>query len=50
MTELYTDWRNIPDSARGAIAALGNFDCVHLGHGICCARCTARGRTRGWEW
>lgn len=32
MTELYTDWRNIPDSARGAIAALGNFDGVHLGH------------------
>ena len=32
MTELYTDWRRVPDSARGAIAALGNFDGVHLGH------------------
>ncbi len=32
MTELYTDWQDIPSSARGAIAALGNFDGVHLGH------------------
>ena len=32
MTRLYTDWRNIPADARGAIAALGNFDGVHLGH------------------
>lgn len=29
---LHTDWRNIPDAARGAVAALGNFDGVHLGH------------------
>ncbi|AHI26427.1 bifunctional riboflavin kinase/FAD synthetase [Komagataeibacter swingsii] len=29
---LHTDWRNIPDTARGAVAALGNFDGVHLGH------------------
>ena len=32
MTELYTDWRRVPASARGAIAALGNFDGVHRGH------------------
>ena len=32
MTKIYTDWRNIPAAARGAIAALGNFDGVHLGH------------------
>ena len=32
MTELYTDWRAVPPAARGAIAALGNFDGVHLGH------------------
>ncbi len=32
MTRLYSDWRNIPSEARGAIAALGNFDGVHLGH------------------
>lgn len=32
MTELFTDWRKIPDQARGAVAALGNFDGVHLGH------------------
>jgi len=32
MTALYTDWRQIPDEARGAVAALGNFDGVHLGH------------------
>ncbi|NHN83512.1 bifunctional riboflavin kinase/FAD synthetase [Acetobacter musti] len=30
--ELYTDWRAIPAQARGAVAALGNFDGVHLGH------------------
>lgn len=29
---LHTDWRAIPDSARGTVAALGNFDGVHLGH------------------
>ncbi|GAB6966945.1 bifunctional riboflavin kinase/FAD synthetase [Komagataeibacter kakiaceti JCM 25156] len=29
---LHTDWRDIPDSARGAVAALGNFDGVHVGH------------------
>lgn len=29
---LYTDWRSIPSEARGAAAALGNFDGVHLGH------------------
>ncbi|NHO33228.1 bifunctional riboflavin kinase/FAD synthetase [Acetobacter fallax] len=30
--KLYTDWRAIPAHARGAVAALGNFDGVHLGH------------------
>lgn len=29
---LHTDWRNVPPEARGAVAALGNFDGVHLGH------------------
>ncbi len=32
MAELFTDWRQFPESARGAVAALGNFDGVHLGH------------------
>ncbi len=32
MTELHTDWRRVPEAARGAILALGNFDGVHLGH------------------
>lgn len=27
-----TDWRTIPEEARGTVAALGNFDGVHLGH------------------
>jgi riboflavin kinase / FMN adenylyltransferase len=26
------DWRNLPEEARGASLALGNFDGVHLGH------------------
>ena len=29
---IYQDWRNLPDAARGASVALGNFDGVHLGH------------------
>jgi riboflavin kinase/FMN adenylyltransferase len=33
MTILHTDWRQVPDTARGASLALGNFDGVHLGHG-----------------
>ncbi|MFT8718543.1 bifunctional riboflavin kinase/FAD synthetase [Acetobacter sp.] len=30
--QLHTDWRDIPAEARGCVAALGNFDGVHLGH------------------
>ena len=29
---IYRDWRDLPDEARGASVALGNFDGVHLGH------------------
>ena len=28
----FTDWRDLPADARGAVVALGNFDGVHLGH------------------
>lgn len=30
--QIHTHWTQIPDSARGASAAIGNFDGVHLGH------------------
>jgi len=30
--QLHTDWAGLPDEARGATVALGNFDGVHLGH------------------
>jgi riboflavin kinase/FMN adenylyltransferase len=30
--QIYRDRRNLPDAARGAAVALGNFDGVHLGH------------------
>ena len=29
---LFKDWQGLPDDARGAAVALGNFDGVHLGH------------------
>ncbi len=29
---IFHDWRALPDHARGATVALGNFDGVHLGH------------------
>lgn len=29
---VFRDWRDLPDDARGASVALGNFDGVHLGH------------------
>ncbi len=29
---IFNDWRGLPDDARGATVALGNFDGVHLGH------------------
>ncbi|MBV8702115.1 MAG: bifunctional riboflavin kinase/FAD synthetase [Acetobacteraceae bacterium] len=29
---VFRDWRGLPDAARGASVALGNFDGVHLGH------------------
>ncbi len=29
---LHRAWRGLPDSARGAVVALGNFDGVHTGH------------------
>lgn len=28
----YTTWTDLPDDARGASAAIGNFDGVHIGH------------------
>jgi riboflavin kinase/FMN adenylyltransferase len=30
--QLFTDWVQVPQAARGATLALGNFDGVHLGH------------------
>lgn len=30
--EIVRDWRNVPPALRGATAALGNFDGVHVGH------------------
>ncbi|UMA64167.1 bifunctional riboflavin kinase/FAD synthetase [Roseivivax marinus] len=30
--EIFRDFRDVPDAARGATAAIGNFDGVHLGH------------------
>ncbi|MEO9191796.1 MAG: bifunctional riboflavin kinase/FAD synthetase [Acetobacteraceae bacterium] len=32
MMRIFRDWRGLPEDARGATVALGNFDGVHLGH------------------
>jgi riboflavin kinase/FMN adenylyltransferase len=41
--QIFTDWRGLPQAARGASVALGNFDGVHLGHaGVLRAAYTAR--------
>ena len=32
LMRIFTDWRGLPEDARGAAVALGNFDGVHLGH------------------
>ncbi|MEP6274770.1 MAG: riboflavin biosynthesis protein RibF, partial [Hyphomonas sp.] len=29
---IFADYRGLPDSARGASIALGNFDGLHAGH------------------
>ncbi|MDZ7906564.1 MAG: bifunctional riboflavin kinase/FAD synthetase [Cypionkella sp.] len=30
--QVFKDWRSVPNDARGASVAMGNFDGVHLGH------------------
>ncbi|HUC19767.1 MAG TPA: bifunctional riboflavin kinase/FAD synthetase [Acetobacteraceae bacterium] len=32
--EIFRDWREVPERARGASIALGNFDGVHRGHAL----------------
>lgn len=32
MMQIFTHWQGLPDAARGASVAMGNFDGVHLGH------------------
>ena len=46
---IFRDWRDLPDDARGATIALGNFDGVHLGHAWCCAPPMRRGQMRHWR-
>lgn len=44
---LYRDRTRLPESARGAVAAIGNFDGVHLGHRAVIGAAVARAREAG---
>jgi riboflavin kinase/FMN adenylyltransferase len=44
---LYRDRTRLPDSARGAVAAIGNFDGVHLGHRAVIGTAVSRAREAG---
>jgi riboflavin kinase/FMN adenylyltransferase len=44
---IFRSWNGLPDEARGAAVALGNFDGVHLGHQAVIARAKAEGARRG---
>lgn len=44
---LYRDRTRLPESARGAVAAIGNFDGVHLGHRAVIGEAVARARAAG---
>ena len=44
---LYRDRTRAPESARGAIAAIGNFDGVHLGHRAVIGEAVTRARAAG---
>jgi riboflavin kinase / FMN adenylyltransferase len=44
---LYRDRTRLPYSARGAVAAIGNFDGVHLGHRAVIGAAAARAREAG---
>jgi riboflavin kinase / FMN adenylyltransferase len=42
--QTYTQWRGLPQMARGASVAMGNFDGVHLGHRSVIERAAAAGQ------
>lgn len=44
---LYRDWNSLPVAARGAVAAIGNFDGVHRGHAAVIGEAVARARQAG---
>ena len=44
---LYRERTRLPDSARGSIAAIGNFDGVHLGHRAVIGQAVSRAREAG---
>ena len=47
MIRIFHDWRGLPEDARGATVALGNFDGFHLGHQAVVGRAVTRARAEG---
>lgn len=49
-TNVFSDFRGLPDEARGLSVALGNFDGLHIGHMAVVEAARTAGQHRGCNW